>query len=416
MDEVRAARRAPDRSCWRPTGRPSTYRSGSCAHARTITQETVVSAQVSRRWVDLLQRATLTVRFGVLNALELRVPPGIADRWELLDKDVVDREELGQEPDGARRFRISFVRPVVDRASLRIRYRLPLSPGLDARTAREISIPWITFKDVAPGATRVEMSLAPEIIVKEMAGGWSRAGDEGRSETTGEASVIVYEEEDAGARGCPFTFKAVALEGVPLPSFVVPRLLLKTVPGGEDSKRTSACYWVESHGGELPFALPDGSRWVGARVDGRPAEHVDYDPAHGSYRLRFSADVGTRPVLVELVYQLSDQPGRSTWPAPRLLDGGVVLQTLWEVRPPPGSTLLGVPRGWSDENQWHWTGYMWQRRPGQDPAALNGWLAGASAAPAMTSTDSMSISRIVTFLAGPVDRLRCRCGSFPGRG
>ena len=36
------------------------------------------------------------------------MPAGIADRWELLDKDVVDREELGQEPDGARRFRISF--------------------------------------------------------------------------------------------------------------------------------------------------------------------------------------------------------------------------------------------------------------------------------------------------------------------
>ena len=46
----------------------------------------------------------------------------------------------------------------------------------------------------------------------------------------------------------------------------------------------------------------------------------------------FPHDVGTRPVLVELEYQLSDQPGRSTWPAPRLLDGGVVLQTLWEVR------------------------------------------------------------------------------------
>ena len=117
------------------------------------------------------------------------------------------------------------------------------------------AIPWITFKDVAPGATRVEMSLAPEIILKETDGGWSRAGDEGRSEPTGEAGVIVYEEEDAGARGRPFTFKAVALEGVPLPSFVVPRLLLKTVPGGEDSIRTSARYWVESHGRRLAVCL-----------------------------------------------------------------------------------------------------------------------------------------------------------------
>ena len=35
---------------------------------------------------------------------------------------------------------------------------------------------------------------------------------------------------------------------------------------------------------------------------------------------------------------------QSKWPAPRLLDGGVVLQTLWEVRLPLSRALLGVPQ------------------------------------------------------------------------
>ena len=73
---------------------------------------------------------------------------------------------------------------------------------------------------------------------------------------------------------------------------------------------------------DFPFALPEGARWIGARVDGRLAEQVDYDPSRVSYRLRFPGEVGSRPVLVELEYQLSEQVTRSKWPAPRLLDGG----------------------------------------------------------------------------------------------
>ena len=264
-------------------------------HARTITQETVLSAQVSRRWVDLLERATFAVRFGALSSLEIRVPAGIADRWELLEKELVDREELGREPDGARRYRLSFARPVVDKATLRFRYRLPLVPGLDAKTVREITIPEIIVQGRAAGA--------------DEGGDVARAGDRSQGDGQGLGSFLGRSSRRADRRGCalsrskteirargsrPFTFKALALEPVPLPSFVVPRLLLKTVSGGDDTIRTSALYWVESHGPDFPFALPEGARWIGARVDGRLAEQVDYDPARVSYRLRFPGEVGSQ--------------------------------------------------------------------------------------------------------------------------
>ena len=201
-------------------------------HARTIAQDTVLSAQVSRRWVDLLGRATLAVRHGVVSTLEIRVPASIADRWELLEKELVDREEVGRDPDGARRYRLSFARPVADKATLHFRYRLPLVPGLDAKSVREISIPELSLKDVAPGPTKVELSLAPEIVLKETDKAWVRSSDDIRAEPAVEGAVISFEEGDPSSRKLPFTFKALALEPVPLPSFVVPRLLLKTVSGG----------------------------------------------------------------------------------------------------------------------------------------------------------------------------------------
>jgi hypothetical protein len=348
-------------------------------HARTIAQDTVLSAQVSKRWVDLLVRASFAVRHGVLNFVEVRVPAGVVDRWELLEKELVDREELGRDPDGARRYRLSFARPVVDRATLRFRYRLPLIPALDAASVREIAIPEISFRDVAPGPTKLEMSLAPEIVLKETDKAWVRSPEDARVEMAGEGAVVSFEEGDPSLRKLPFTFKAMALEPVPLPSFVVPRLLLKTVSGGDDSIRNNALYWVESHGPDFPFALPEGARWISARVDGRLAEQVDYDPSRVSYRLRFPGEVGSKPVLVELEYQLIEEGNRSKWTAPRLLDGGVVLQALWEVRLPLSKVLLGVPDGWSDENQWYWTGYMWKRRPWKNLAEINDWVLGSGA-------------------------------------
>ena len=129
-------------------------------NARTLVQETALSAQVSKRWVDVLERSTIGVHHGVLASLEILVPAEIVDRWELLDKELSDREDLGREQNGARRFRLTFARPVVDKLTLRFRYRLNLVAALDATTIQEVTIPSISFNEVSPGPTKVELSLA----------------------------------------------------------------------------------------------------------------------------------------------------------------------------------------------------------------------------------------------------------------
>jgi hypothetical protein len=233
--------------------------------------------------------------------------------------------------------------------------------------------------EVSPAPTKVEMSLAPEIVLKENAKGWIRSFDNARAEPSAEGVVLSFTESDPGVRGRPFQFKALALLPVPLPSLVVPRLLLKTVSSDDDSVRTKALYWVESHGPDFAFALPDSARWIGGTIDGRMADRVDYSSTFAGYRLRFPIEVGSKPVLVELEYEEGKKGVAYTWQAPRLLDGGVALQTFWELRLPSSLALVGVPRGWSDENQWGWNGLMWKRRPWQNMSAVNEWIGGVSA-------------------------------------
>ena len=185
--------------------------------ARSLSQDTVISAQVTRRAVELLQQTTFSVRFGALSSLEIRVPAAIADRWELLDKEIVDREELGKDADGAKRYRLIFSRPVVDKTTLRFRYRLPLVPSLEAKVAREVSIPWISFSEGRAGTDNVGLSLAPEIVLQGTDAGWIRSSEDVVAESIGDGPVIQYTEEESGRPGRPFTFKAMALDPVPLP-------------------------------------------------------------------------------------------------------------------------------------------------------------------------------------------------------
>jgi hypothetical protein len=359
-------------------------------HARSVAQQTVLSAEISRRLVDLVQETTFVVRHGALGSLEIRVPAAVADRWELLDREVVDREELARDPDGSRRYRLVFDRPVLDKAALRFHFRLPIAPHLDAAGYRDVTIPWISFEGSVAGPARVEVSTAPGIIFRGNDPAWIRIPEDGQPNRTGESPALAFT-ECAGGRGRPFAFQALAPEPVALPALVVRRLLIRSVEGFDGAIRSRAQYWVETHGPVFPFAMPDGTRWLAARVDGRVTDQVDFDSTRPGYRLRFPSDVGSRPVLVELEYQIPRAAGSTIWQPPQLLDGGVVLDTLWEVQLPWDRAIVGVPRGWSDENEWYWTGRIWKRRTWKDGAGLDQWLGGTGPAATIDASREASL-------------------------
>ncbi len=373
-------------------GSPRTLPIRITRHARSIGQETTVSAEISRRWVDVLQKTTFTVRHGTLATLEVRVPRDIADGWELLDREVVDREDLPPEADGSRRYRLYFDRPVLDRTTLAFRYRRPISPALATTRPRELTLPWIDFPGAGSAPARVEMATAPGVVFRGGDPAWSLSSSS--SAATSAAGIDVgeptagatYTESSSGPRGRPFQFRTEALDPVELPTLVVPRSLIETSQGLDGSLRGRAWYWVETHGPVFAFSLPEGARMIAARVNGRAADRVDFEPTPAGYRLRLPAEAAARPALVELEYQLGGSAARGNWAAPQLLDGGLVLRTLWLVRLPWDRTILGGPSGWTDENEWFWSGYLCIRRPARDGARLGEWLLGTGA-PAAAADD-----------------------------
>ncbi len=287
-------------------------------HARTIAQDMLLSAQVSRRWVDVLERVNFAVRHGVVNTLVVRVPAGIADRWELVEKELADREDLGRDPDGGRRYRLSFSRPVADKATLRFRYRLPLLPELDAKSVREITIPEISFEDLSPGPTKVEMSLTPEIVLKETDKAWIRTSDDARAEPSSlESAVMSFEEGVPSSRvpnlrKVPFTFKVMALESVSLPPLVVPHSCSRRFPAATVRSETTHSTG-SSHMGPI-FRLHCLKVLVGLAQGRRPPGRTSrLRPGARSYRLRFPGEFGSRPALVELEYELNEHAIGSKW-------------------------------------------------------------------------------------------------------
>jgi hypothetical protein len=359
-------------------GSPRTLPIRITRHPRSVHQDTQLSATIARGRVDLDQRTTFTVRHGTLGILEVRVPSTIADGWQLIDREVVDQEELGREPDGSRLYRLFLDRPVADRATLAFRYHLTIRPNLDASGERELAIPWLTFPQAVSGPARLELTTGTGVVFRGGDPSWTRATSGGQAESGGEAGGLSYVEGSAG-QGRAFRFRALALELAALPALLVPRQLIKSTVGFDGAVRHRAWYWVETHGTVFPFALPDGARFVAARVGGRTADRVDFEPERAGYRLQVPVDAASRPALVELEYQFAGAAAGSRWQAPRLLDGGIVLQTLWEARVPWDRAVLGVPRGWSDENEWYWGGNQWIRRPVRDGAALSDWLLGDGA-------------------------------------
>ncbi len=346
---------------------------------RVVAHDTVLAAQLKKRSIDVIERITTSVQFGSLSAIEVKVPAPLVDHWEILDKEIAGQDELSRESDGSRRYRLSFDRPIVHKITWRVRYRVPIAPALDAHAARDLVIPWISAGAAVP---RVELALAPEIVIKGTGTGWVRSSDESRGEQTWEGSIMEFVHEGTNRSARDFALQALALDVLPLPSLLVSRLLVKSTHGGDDTITSNAFLWVESHGSDVAFSLPDRARWLGVRIDGRALGSVEFDPSRQGYRLGFPADAGTKPVLLELDYQQDAPAETGALYAPQLLDGGVILQTLWEVRLPWNLALVGVPPGWADENEWYWDGRVWKRRAWKDVASVNNWLLGSSASPA----------------------------------
>jgi hypothetical protein len=348
-------------------------------HARTVTHETRISAQVSARRIDVRQETSLQVRHGSIRSLVVRVPVSRPDLWQVQGTEMIRREELESQSDGgtARRYRLSFDPPIADRSSLTFTFQVPIpSPPGDGGEIT-CTVPWVLFEEGASRSTVVELTMVPGMKASANAAAWVKF-DQERSDQPGAWALPAYRLVKSGTESAGFPLQVRLLRRVALPSIVAPRALLRTVLGSDNESRTHAWYWIESHPPQLSIGLPEGTQWIRSRIDGRVTEQLDRDPAGTGYLLTLPPESASKPVLLEIEYQAKGEPTGRILPPPELSEGAVILQSLWEVHVPWSRAILGVPEGWADENQWYWEIYVWKRRPWNSFSRLVDWVSGST--------------------------------------
>jgi hypothetical protein len=156
---------------------------------------------------------------------------------------------------------------------------------------------------------------------------------------------------------------------------VATRCYLRTVRSG-DEVRTAALYRIEGRGTNVLAAIPSQARWVQARVDGEDVDDLTVLPGTESRRIPLDRPGAKWPgiALLELEYASSGGSAHA-WESPVL--NIEVQTTFWEVVVTDSQALLGVPRGWSDENRWRWEKYIWMRKPWRTSGELVEWAGGS---------------------------------------
>jgi hypothetical protein len=350
------------------------------ARPRAVLHQTTLAARIDRRDLDVRQETTCTVHHGTLTSLDVVVPAAVAGHWDLEGTEVSGREPLGASPDGSFRYRLGLSRAVDEAVTLRFRYRIPLEGGLTPDRPTPVAIPAVLVQEGAAIPSRVLVAADPGIGLAPEGPGWVRASDqETAGGLEGDPPLRFTKVLPADGSGVPVVV-ATALPLVPLPPLVAPRLWLRTIQGPDGGVQTSAWYWVEAHEDALAVALPEGATLVRAQMGGETVP-VEHQARPAGYRLRFPprTTATATALLVRLEYTVPAQAAASGWEPPRLLEGGLVQQTLWEVWVTGSRAVVGDPPDWIDENQWYWDVYVWKRRPWKDAAGLATWLAGSQA-------------------------------------
>ena len=329
-------------------------------HPRQSSHRTSLFVELERNRIEIRQETIASVRFGGLSSLEILVPPSLQTHWELDAEEVSNREDLGLDSSGDRIVRLRFAREVTDKVRLRFISRLPLTRPLDAKTWSEVTVPWIRIRGGTTEPIQATFATEPAIDLQAPAAGWELLTVDGSLSNDRNKPLTRLSFAGNDPHVSDLRVNAKARPVVALPSLVIPRLWIRTVQGPENQLRTTARCWVETTNSSLSVALPPGGELIRARAGDKPLADYETVPQAGGYLLRLPNRSASSPVFVEIEYVVQARFAATPWIPLRILDGGLIQETLWEVRVPWNRSVVGVPSGWTDENEWFWDRYAWR--------------------------------------------------------
>lgn len=343
------------------------------AHPKTLAATTTLHVHMDRAEADVRQETDFVVRFGTTDHLDLTVPELLEGRWDVEGPGVSQRIDLGKTASGERLIRLKLATELSRSIKLKFRYTVPLATS----TKTDVNIPWLGIDGTTQAApVRASVVAASGVNVSAPKEGWVTFHGAETSEEEASALHLSALAKEAETGPLALRLTVSAMELAPLPRIVASRLLLRTFLGAGGESRTSARFWIESHHGSLSVVLPEGGELLRARVGGQDVREVELISKANGVRIRFPESVTDLSTLVELDYSIAAKNVASTWIPPRLTERGVVQQCYWEANVPWSRTVVGVPADWTDENEWHWAGYVWKRRSKASPPALASWVVG----------------------------------------
>ncbi|WP_435010134.1 hypothetical protein P12x_001363 [Tundrisphaera lichenicola] len=351
---------------------------------RSIRHESTTTATFERRWVEVLDEVSGEVSFGSVNRLDIALPPEVPARWDVEGVDLAGREAIGQDPDGTRRYRLKFARDYSESFRLRIRYRIPFPEPLAAGHSIRTQLGPIRVLEGTTIGQNFRALSDPGIELVSDPKGWSVSSlTEPIAEPGPTLRITLHRPEDKPG---PVAIEARLGPQLALPNLVVSRLWLRTTQRPEGDLATMASFWIVSREGSMSLALPPGARWIRSRIGGREvAEGMVEGVGEDEYKLLFPTTTPAGPVLVVVEYEVPAAKATRSWLPPRVLDGGVIQQSVWEVRLIGSRAGIGTPPGWVEENEWYWESFLYRRRPWRSPAELMSWINGGNSR--LTSVD-----------------------------
>ncbi|MGE3817928.1 MAG: hypothetical protein AB7I30_00690 [Isosphaeraceae bacterium] len=365
-------------------------------HPMELSHSTSLVARLDRQGADVTQDVDCAIRFGTTGQVDVSVPQALQGRWEIESPSGVSRAVLGPVANGQSVTRLSLPTELTRSVRLRFRYRIPYDAPLLPNASTRLSIPWIGIVGssgaVAPlrATLLVEPGISPHL--DREGSGWSQVATAPTDAwTTPDQLSFSAAEPVAGSLDLHLT----ATELAKLPALVVPRLWIRSVVASEGRQLSTAAFAVESNEPWFTVALPPGAELLRARIDGTPVTRVERLPRGAGLRVRLGERTVGSPTIVEFEYVI---PGTATtrgWDGPRVLGDALIQQTFWEVVVPPGHAVVGVPSGWTDENEWDRQGVFLRRNSHLSVKELADWLSGGESSTAVNSIADSETPRLL---------------------
>ena len=348
---------------------------------KRLLETIALNARVGATTIDVRQDTECQPRFGTYDFLEVLVPKSLDGRWQVEGAEVDSLSEKGSPDSNERLVRLRLFSEMTRSTQLQFHYDIPIVEER-ARASRFVQkLPLIRVVGSSPESKPPVAKVvgAPGYEVESIDPSWiekQRATENGLNTSSEIDQLLEARAWDAKSLELSVQRKTLA----ELPSLVVSRHLIQTVVDSRGQRYERSLFWVQRHDGALDVRLPPRSKLSMANVADESITQVEELSKGRGLRIRFPGKVGRDPVLVELAYTTAALAGETAWSPPKLLNGGVIHRTFWEVALPWNQAAVGTPSGWMDENEWYWDYYVWKRRPRIASPELRGWVGSGSRA------------------------------------